>query len=134
MEWEPVSHASTFGGNPVACAAALETLKLLKDGLIRNAGKMGEYLREHLWRLHRKFPAIGDVRGVGLMTGIEMVKDRETKEPDAELRDRVVEKAFYRGLLLLGCGESGIRFSPALTVKKEEVDVAMEILEECFQS
>ena len=134
MDWEPGSHASTFGGNPVACAAALETLKLLKDGLIRNAGKMGEYLREHLWRLHRKFPAIGDVRGVGLMTGIEMVKDRETKEPDAELRDRVVEKAFYRGLLLLGCGESGIRFSPALTVKKEEVDVAMEILEECFQS
>ena len=133
LDWGPGAHASTFGGNPVACAAALETIDLLETGLMQNAREVGEYLKNCLNELSRKYPLIGDVRGEGLMIGIELVKNRDTKEPAADERNKIVQKAFKRGLLLLGCGESGIRFTPALIVTREEVDVALEILERCLK-
>lgn len=134
MNWDPGAHANTFGGNPLACAAALETIKLLENGLMKNAQSVGNYLKDRLNELSRKFPLIGDVRGLGLMVGIELVRYRETKTPAPQERNAIVEKAFQKGLLLLGCGESGIRFCPALTVSKREVDIAMKILESCFTS
>jgi 4-aminobutyrate aminotransferase len=132
MDWEPGSHGNTFGGNPLACAAALETIRLLEGGLLENAAHTGIYLKENLQELARKFPLIGDVRGIGLMVGIELVLDRKTKKPAVKERNRMIDLAFQKGLLLLGCGESGIRFSPALVVTRKEVDIAVEILEKCF--
>ena len=133
LDWVPGSHASTFGGNPVACAAALETLHLVETKLMKNAQVVGEYFKSRLLELARKFPLIGDVRGVGLMLGVELVKDRATKEPAVAERNKIIQKAFRRGLLILGCGESGIRFSPALVVTKSEVGVALEIFERCLK-
>lgn len=133
MDWEPGSHANTFGGNPLACAAALETIRLLETKLLKNAEVTGNYLKSELNKLERKYPLIGDVRGLGLMVGIELVKNRETKEPAPKERDLVIEKCFQKGLLLLGCGESGIRFCPPLVVSKQEVMVALEILEDAFR-
>ncbi|MBI3313175.1 MAG: acetyl ornithine aminotransferase family protein [Candidatus Omnitrophica bacterium] len=132
MDWEPGSHANTFGGNPLACMAALETLRLLEEGLLQNAAAVGDYLIAKLKELSRRFPLIGDVRGVGLMVGIELVRDRHTKELAARERDQIIKQAFQKGLLLLGCGESGIRFSPPLIVTKNHVDIAVEILEKAF--
>ncbi len=132
MDWEPGAHANTFGGNPVACAAALETFRLLETKLMKNAVITGDYLKMKLNGLSRKFPSIGDVRGIGLMCGIELVRSRETKEPAASERNKIIDLAFQKGLLLLGCGESSIRFSPALVISKREVDIAVRILEECF--
>lgn len=134
MDWAPGSHASTFGGNPVSCRAAIETIKLLEAGLLKNAEETGAYLKDRLTELYKKYLMIGDVRGIGLMVGIEIVKDREAQEPAPDIRNQIVDLAFERGLLLLGCGESGIRFSPALVVTQEEVDAAMEILEDCFRT
>jgi len=133
MDWEPGAHANTFGGNPLACVAALETIHLLEHGLLENAAQTGDYLKKQLEELAKKFPLIGDVRGIGLMIGIELVQDRENKKPAIKERDEIVRLAFQKGLLLLGCGESGIRFSPPLVVKKKEVDVAVQILEECLE-
>ncbi len=133
VDWGPGAHASTFGGNPVACSAALATIELLEKGLMKNAEEVGDYLKNRLLEMAKTYSLIGDVRGTGLMIGIELVKDRLTKIPAAEARNKIVEKAFRRGLLLLGCGESGIRFTPALTVSKEEVDVALEIFERALK-
>ncbi len=132
MEWEPGSHGTTFGGNPVACAAALATLKLLESGLMQNAENVGDYLQGKLRDLYKRYPVIGDVRGIGLMVGMEIVKDREKFEPAAVLRDKIIEGAFRRGLLLLGCGESTIRFSPPLVVGRKEVNVAVGIIEKAI--
>jgi 4-aminobutyrate aminotransferase len=134
MDWGPGSHANTFGGNPVACAAALETIRLLETKLLKNAEVVGNYLKEKLNELSRQFLSIGDVRGIGLMLGIEIVSDRETRKPAPKLRDQIVEQAFRKGLLLLPCGESSIRFSPALTVSKSEVDLAVGILEKSLET
>ncbi len=133
MDWEPGAHANTFGGNPIACAAALETIRLLEEGLLQNAAKAGEYLLKGLEALSRQFLVIGDVRGIGLMVGIEIVKDRETREIAPQLRDRIIDEAFRRGLLLLPCGDSSIRFSPPLVLKPREVDTALEMLEGVFR-
>ncbi len=133
VDWEPGSHATTFGGNPVACQAALETIQLVETRFMKNAAEVGEYLKTRLLELARKYPLIGDVRGVGLMVGVELVKSRFSKEPAVEARSKIIQKAFRRGLLLLGCGESGIRFSPPLVVRKQEVDAAIEILDRCFK-
>lgn len=133
MEWEPGSHGTTFGGNPVACAAALATVKLLESGLIQNAEKIGDYLQFKLRDLYKRYPVIGDVRGIGLMVGMEIVKDREKFEPAPNLRDKMIEGAFRRGLLLLGCGESSIRFSPPLVIGRREVNIAVEIIEETIK-
>jgi 4-aminobutyrate aminotransferase len=122
--WKHGNHGSTFGGNPVACAAALATIDLIEDGLMANAVEVGNYLKEKLAQLKNKHAAIKDVRGLGLMVGAELA--------DAELRDRVVRAAFESGLLLLGCGENTIRFSPPLIVTKNEVDVAVDIFSSCL--
>ncbi len=133
VDWEPGSHATTFGGNPVACAAALETIDLLEKKLMKNAANVGGYLKNRLLELSRRYLLIGDVRGEGLMLGVELVKDRATKEPAINERNKIVQKAFRRGLLILGCGESGIRFTPPLIVSQKEVDVALEIFERCLK-
>ncbi len=130
MNWPPGAHASTFGGNPLACAAALATLDLLENGLVAMAATTGAYLRERLCELAARFPVIGDVRGKGLMLAIELVKDRHSNEPDPELRNRVIERAFVNGLLLIGCGLSSIRLIPALNIPRELVDEGLMRLEQ----
>ncbi len=130
MVWEAGSHASTFGGNPISCSAALATIELLEDELMENAEIRGKYMMDQLRNLQNSIECIGDVRGKGLMIGVELVKDRETKERAGTWRNEVVLKAFEKGLLLLGCGENTIRFSPALTVSKEEIDVCLSIFKE----
>jgi 4-aminobutyrate aminotransferase len=133
MDWEAGSHASTFGGNPVSCAAALATLDLLEEGLMQNASDRGRQLMEGLQRMQLTHECLGDVRGLGLMIGVELVKDRETRERAVDWRNRLVRAAFKRGLLLLGCGENSIRFCPALTISPQEVEVGLSIFEECVR-
>lgn len=130
MTWEAGSHASTFGGNPVSCCAALATIELLEAELMENAKTMGEYLISKLCELQKSIECIGDVRGKGLMVGVEIVKNRQIKERAPDWRNKIIKKAFEKGLLLLGCGENTIRFSPALTVTAEEMDVCLTIFEE----
>jgi len=132
MTWPAGAHASTFGGNPLSCAAALVTLRLLENGLMDNATRMGAYLLEHLRRLMERHPHIGDVRGRGLMIGVEIVKDRTTKERFKKMRDRLVDTAYEHGLLLLGAGPNTIRIVPPLTVNQAEIDEAMDILDRVF--
>lgn len=133
MNWKPGAHASTFGGNPVSLAAALVTLELLEEGLIRNADEVGRYILDRIADWPQKHRLVGDVRGKGLMIGIELVRDKQTKEPAHEERDRVVELAFRRGLLVLGAGESAIRLSPPLVITKAQADFALEVLSECLE-
>jgi 4-aminobutyrate aminotransferase len=132
MTWPPGAHASTFGGNPVSCAAALVTIALLQEELVQNAAAMGAYLKERMLDWPERFPVVGDVRGLGLMIGIELVKSQETKEKASGLRDRVLELAFRRGLLVLGAGDSTIRLCPPLVVTRDQCDFAIETLEECL--
>jgi len=133
MVWEAGSHASTFGGNPVSCSAALATIELLEAELMANAKIRGEYLMTELRELQKSMECMGDVRGKGLMVGVELVKDRDTKERATDWRNEVIQKAFQKGLLLLGCGENTIRFSPALTVTVEEIDACLSIFEESLR-
>jgi len=132
MSWPPGSHASTFGGNPVSCAAALVTIKLLKDRLMANAADVGAHLMAGLKALMDKHPLIGDVRGRGLMVGIELVRDRATKERAVAERNAVVTAAFNRGLLILGAGRNAIRFSPPLVLTRAQADVAVRIFDEAL--
>ena len=127
--WESGSHGSTFGGNPVCCAAALATLDLIEGGLMANAAAMGERLQAGVRRLADKHACIGDVRGVGLMVGVEFVKDRATREPAPDLVEQLVQAAFRRGLLLLGAGKSTLRLAPPLVVGPEDVDTALTMLD-----
>jgi 4-aminobutyrate aminotransferase len=133
MTWPPGAHASTFGGNPVASAAALVTIALLEEELIENAAHMGAYLMERLRSWTERFPVVGDVRGLGLMIGIELVKNRETREKAPNLRDRALELAFRRGVLVLGAGDSTIRLCPPLTISRDQCDFAIETLEACLK-
>ena len=133
MTWPPGAHASTFGGNPVSCAAALATIALLEAGLVENAARMGAYLMERLGEWPARYPVVGDVRGLGLMIGIELVRDRETKEKAPELRDRVIQLAFERGLLVLGAGDNTIRLCPPLVISREQCRFTVETLEECLK-
>jgi len=132
MAWPPGSHASTFGGNPVSCAAALETLRLLRDQLVTNAAAVGGHLKDRLTALADKHPLIGDVRGRGLMIGVELVRDRKTKERAIDERDAVVTACFTRGLLLLGAGKNAIRFSPPLVLTREQADTAVKIFDDAL--
>jgi 4-aminobutyrate aminotransferase len=125
--WTRGTHGSTFGGNPVACAAALATINLIEDGLIKNAGEVGNYLKESLTKLRSLHPRMSDVRGLGLMIGVEFAQNGG--KPDAKFRDQVMSKSFDQGLLLLSCGESTIRFCPPLIVKRDEVDIAVGIFD-----
>ncbi|MDE3153670.1 MAG: acetyl ornithine aminotransferase family protein [Acidobacteriota bacterium] len=132
MDWPPGAHASTFGGNPVSCAAALATIKLLRETLVKNAAEVGGHLMEGLKALADRHPLIGDVRGRGLMIGIELVRDRQTKERAVEERNAVVQAVFRRGLLVLGAGRNALRLSPPLVLTKEQADTAVRILDEAI--
>jgi 4-aminobutyrate aminotransferase len=134
MDWKPGAHASTFGGNPVAIAAALKTIELLEGGLIANSALVGEYLQAGLRKLMEKHDCIGDVRGLGLMIGVEFVEDRTSRKPAPELRDRVENACFERGLILLGAGFNTIRWSPPLIITRENIDVALEIFDEAISA
>lgn len=135
MSWPPGAHASTFGGNPVSCAAALATLDVIEEeGLLENATQVGAYMLERLQAMQQRFDVIGDVRGKGLMIGVEFITDRDTHTPSPDLRDRVVDEAFKRGVLLLGAGKNVLRFMPALTLTREEADVALDVVEESLQA
>jgi 4-aminobutyrate aminotransferase len=132
MDWPPGSHSNTFGGNPVACAAALATIKLVQAGLMQNAAEVGEHFRCKLKELSDRHRLIGDVRGLGLMIGLELVRDRATKERATSERDALVTAAFRRGLLLLGAGSNVIRLSPPLVLTREQADAAVILLHEAL--
>jgi 4-aminobutyrate aminotransferase len=131
MDWVPGSHASTFGGNPVAIAAAIATMNVLEREGIANAAVMGDLSFARLRDWPAKYPIIGDVRGRGLMIGVEIVRNQATRETAPDLRDRIVTLAFERGLLLLGCGETSIRLAPPLIINEHEMNIGLDIFEEC---
>ncbi len=129
MDWPPGSHASTFGGNPVACAASLATLQLVETKYRANAERRGAQLREGLRALAGGFPCIREVRGLGLMVGMEIGSD---DGPDPVLRDRIIHRAFERGLLLLPCGTSTVRFCPPLCLTGRQVEIGLELVGEAL--
>lgn len=130
MSWPKGSHGNTFGGNPLSCAAALATIELLETEYMQNAREVGEYTLDILAEIAARHPSIGQVRGIGLMIGVEFVKNYSPRSPDEALRDRIVDLSYERGLLLLGCGKSTIRFSPPLCITRAEVDEGMMIFED----
>jgi 4-aminobutyrate aminotransferase len=132
MDWKPGSHASTFGGNPVAIAAALATLDIIEREGLANATTVGAQMKARAQTWLNRYDIVGDVRGRGLMIGIELIENRRSRKPAADLRDRIVDMAFERGLLTLGCGESTLRLCPPLLIKPEEATIAMDILEDCI--
>ena len=132
MDWKKGTHGNTYGGNPIACAASLATIDLIENEYLENAATVGEYTMDALAELKARHHSIGDVRGKGLMIGVEFVKDKGTKEPAAELTNRVAELAFERGLLLLSCAKSVIRIAPPLSISKSEVDEGLLIFEEAL--
>jgi 4-aminobutyrate aminotransferase len=133
MDWGPGAHASTFGGNPVCVAASLATLRLVETKYMENARHMGDYIFGWLAKHSEGLPTVGEVRGKGLMIGIEIVKDKKSKQPAPELRDAIVQHAFQKGLLVLGAGESTLRLSPPLVIDREQADFALRVLEECIR-
>ncbi|MET0215658.1 MAG: acetyl ornithine aminotransferase family protein [Vicinamibacterales bacterium] len=134
MSWPPGAHASTFGGNPVACAAATTTIRLLKEQLVENAAVVGGYLLEGFRNLQKKHAIIGDVRGKGLMIGIELVKDRQTKERAVEERNALVQEAFRRGVLILGAGRNAIRLAPPLVFTRDQADSVLGVFDDALSS
>jgi 4-aminobutyrate aminotransferase len=134
MQWPPGAHASTFGGNPVAIAASLATIDLLEGGLIANAARVGAHILRRLRDWPARYRQVGDVRGAGLMIGVEIVRDQQSKERAPELRDRIGNLAFERGLLVLGAGPSSLRLSPPLCITEEQANFAVDVLEECLGS
>jgi 4-aminobutyrate aminotransferase len=133
MKWGPGAHGSTFGGNPVSIAAALTTMDLIESQYMENARRMGDYLFGRMADWPRKFKVVGEVRGRGLMIGIEIVRDQRSKEKAADLRNAIVDLAFHKGLLVLGAGDNAIRLSPPLLIDEEQADFAVKTLEECFR-
>jgi 4-aminobutyrate aminotransferase len=132
MSWPKGSHGNTFGGNPISCAASLATIDLIEKAYLQNARDVGEYTLDALAEIMARHRSIGDVRGIGLMIGVEFVQDRESKEPATKLQKDIINLAFERGLLTLGCGQSTIRLSPPLSTSKTEVDDALMIFEEAI--
>jgi 4-aminobutyrate aminotransferase len=132
MTWESGSHGSTFGGNPVCIAAALATLDIVQESL-PHVRAMGERAVKTLKDMQARHPVIGDIRGRGLMVGVELVKDRDTREPYPELIDRVTDRAFHKGLLLLDCGKSTFRLAPPLILDEYDLDTGLAILDECLK-
>ena len=133
MVWPRGAHASTFGGNPVSCAAALQTIELLEDGLVKNAAVQGQYLMNKLCVLQKETRIIGDVRGKGLMIGLEIVEDPVGLRSAPKRKEWIIQKCFEKGLLLLGAGDSVIRLCPPLIVGPKECDIALEILSEVIR-
>jgi 4-aminobutyrate aminotransferase len=133
MKWGPGAHGTTFGGNPVAIAASLATMDLIESQYMANASRIGDYIFGRTADWPKKFKIVGDVRGRGLMIGIEIVRDQRTKEKAANLRNAIVDRAFHKGLLVLGAGENSIRLSPPLLIDEEQADFAVKTLEECFR-
>ena len=134
MSWKPGAHASTFGGNPVCIAAALATLRLLEEGLIENCRRLGDYILKRLAGWPERHRLIGEIRGRGLMIALELVRDQKTKERASEERNAVVDAAFQRGLLVLGCGPNSLRLMPPLVIDQEQADCALELLEDALSS
>jgi 4-aminobutyrate aminotransferase len=134
MNWRPGAHASTFGGNPISVAAALTTIELLEESLIQNAASVGAYMLGRMCDWPRRLRHVGDVRGLGLMIGIELVNDKVTKEPAHAIRNRLEEMAFERGLLILGCGTNSIRLCPPLVITEDQADFAVDTLEQCLRA
>jgi 4-aminobutyrate aminotransferase len=133
MTWKKGAHGTTYGGNPVCIASAMATLDLIENGYMENARKMGEYFFGRIGDWPKRFKIVGDVRGKGLMIGIEIVRDQKTKEKAADLRDAVISKAFHKGLLTLSSGENSIRMSPPLLIDEEQADFAIHTLEDCLR-
>jgi 4-aminobutyrate aminotransferase len=131
--WKPGSHGSTFGGNPVCVAAALATVDLIETQYKENARRMGDYLFSKMADWTKKFKIVGDVRGRGLMIGVEIVRDQRTKEEAPDLRDAIVDAAFHKGLLVLGAGANTVRLSPPLLIDEEQADFALQTLETCIR-
>ena len=129
MTWPPGAHASTFGGNPVSCAAANATIRLLKESLVANAASVGEHLIAGIRALQDRHPLIGDVRGKGLMIGIELVRDRTTKVRAVDERNALVQAMFRRGVLVLGAGKNAIRLAPPLVLTREQADAVLTVLD-----
>ena len=127
------AHSTTFGGNPIACAASLATIEILQDGVIENARKQGEYLAKRLKEMEENYEIVGDARGIGLMQATEIVKSKESKEMNPKARDDIVNRAFKKGILLLGCGESAIRYIPPLIIEREQLENAMNLIEEAIK-
>jgi 4-aminobutyrate aminotransferase len=132
MSWPPGAHASTFGGNPVACAAASATIKLLKEQLIANAATVGEHLMNGIRELQHRHDIIGDIRGKGLMIGIELVRNRQTKERAVEERNALVQAMFRRGVLILGAGKNAVRLAPPLVLTKSQADSVVAVMDEAL--
>ncbi len=133
MDWPSGSHASTFGGNPVSCRAALATLELLEGGYTTNAAKRGLQLQDGLRAMQCEFPRLANVRGLGLMTAVDVVKEDHLQTPDPAARDELIQAAFHEGLLLLGCGETAIRFCPPLCITAEQIDTSLAILKQLLK-
>jgi 4-aminobutyrate aminotransferase len=132
MDWGAGTHGNTYGGNPISCAASLATIDLLEKEYLQNAKEVGAYAMEALEEIKSRHPNIGDVRGKGLMIGVEFVTDRETKESAPDLTQRVVDLGYERGLLMLSCGRSVIRIAPPLSITRGEVDEGLQIFEEAL--
>ena len=130
MSWPPGAHASTFGGNPVSCAAALVTIKLLRERFVQNAATVGEHLMNGLRELQQKHQIIGDVRGRGLMIGVELVRDRQTKERASDERNALVQAMFRRGVMILGAGRNAVRFAPPLVLSRDQADSVLGIFDQ----
>jgi len=130
MDWEGGSHANTFGGNPVACSAALQVIDVIKEEkLLENSTRQGTYLMKRLKEMQQKYPMIGDVRGKGLMIGVELVKDQDTKQPAGDEALDVMNKCFRRGLAIITAGKSTMRFAPPLIITRETIDAGLEVFE-----
>ena len=134
MQWKPGAHASTFGGNPVAVAASLATIELLEQELLDNAAQVGGAMKERMQTWPARFPIVGDVRGLGLMLGFEIVKDQESRERAPELRNEIVQRAFHCGMLILGAGQNSVRLAPPLVLSHEQAAFALETLEDILGS
>ena len=131
-QWKRGAHGNTYGGNPISCAAANATLDLVRGGLVDNAAKIGAHFMQRLHELQRDYSCIGEVRGQGLMIGMELIESDADRTPARDLCDRVVTRAFHNGLLLLSCGVSTVRFMPPLNVSEQEVDEAIALLRICM--
>jgi len=134
MDWVDAAHEGTLNGGPVIMEAAKAVLRVMEEeNLLEQAARLGSYLKEQLLFFQEKYPIIGDVRGLGLMIGVEFIQDSK-KTPAVEFRNSLMDRAFEKGLLLLGAGESSIRLAPPLVIKQEEIDTGLSIIEDCIKS